>query len=111
MRQTIIKWLSGKPAVITGQTSCPKLDFPDNPQLLNWMLTTHPPIDFAEAEKLLRRHEDVTSWKVPGLRTPACTYHVRVPSLSPVEDHLAFGEIDVGSDTKWSYWAIYDGHS
>lgn len=36
---------------------------------------------------------------------------VRVPSLSPVEDSLAYGDIDVGGGESWMYWGIFDGHS
>lgn len=93
------------------QASCLKIDALDDEQLPSWKRMTHKPISVAEAEESLRQHEDVVSWKLPGLACSACTHSVRVPSLSPVEDDLAYGEINVGSIVKWSYWGVYDGHS
>ena len=77
---------------------------------LEWRSATHRPLTLDEASAKLK--EDAATVSV-GERDAAAlrTDTVRVPSVTPCEDDLSYGKIDVGGEREWSFWGIYDGHS
>lgn len=77
---------------------------------MEWKFASHRPLTLNEANSKLR--ENATTCSVGGGDTPGIrTDTVRVASVTPVEDDLSYGEIDVGRMKKWPFWGVYDGHS
>jgi len=80
--------------------------------MLRWKMSTHIPLSLAAAEAKAREQQE-TKVSTPSSEAGISirTDTARVPSLSPVEDNLAHGDIDIGGGESWRYWGIFDGHS
>ncbi|KAI3531029.1 protein phosphatase 2C [Colletotrichum filicis] len=72
---------------------------------------SHQPLSVSQAMSKLKEDESTTvstSFRTSNeIRTHIC----RLASQNPVEDDFSYGEIKVGTEEKWHYWGVYDGHS
>lgn len=78
---------------------------------LDWQRRNYPILTLEEANKVLRRGEIS---QAPGIKgtVPVTRFDtLRLEATSPCQDNYTFETADVGTDTLWHFWGVFDGHA
>lgn len=78
---------------------------------LDWQRRNYPILSLEEANKVLRRSELSED---PGVGGPVPITRfdsLRLEATDPCQDNYTYETADVGTDTLWHFWGVFDGHA
>lgn len=78
---------------------------------LEWQRRNYPILNLEEANKVLRRSESSQNPGVGGSVPITRFDSLRLEATSPCEDNYTYETADVGADTLWHFWGVFDGHA
>lgn len=78
---------------------------------LEWQQRHYPILDLEAANIVLRRGEMSQSLDAVG-PVPVIRFDtLRLEATMPCEDNFTYETADVGADTPWHFWGVFDGHA
>lgn len=78
---------------------------------LEWQRRNYPTLSLEEANKVLRRSEHSQDPGVNGTVPITRVDTLRLEATSPCQDNYTYETADVGTDTSWHFWGVFDGHA
>lgn len=78
---------------------------------LEWQRRNYPILSLEEANEVLRKGEMSQN---PGIQgsVPVIRFDtLRLEATSPCQDNYTYETADVGMDSPWHFWGVFDGHA
>ncbi|POS71699.1 hypothetical protein DHEL01_v209907 [Diaporthe helianthi] len=78
---------------------------------LEWQRRNYPILSLEEANEILRRGENSQNPRIGGAVPITRFDTLRLEATSPCQDNYTYETADVGTDTPWHFWGVFDGHA